>query len=229
MPESLTGQFLAGTRRDRGPDASGASRPATSRSRVRRSTTSRDRREGAAGGAVQRHRRLGLGQVDARQRGPATRRSPTACTGTRPARRRAQADQRARAARQDHLGRPVADRAHAALEPGHLHRAVRPDPRPVLQDAGGAGARLQAGPLLVQRQGRALRGLQGRRPDQDRDALPARTCTCRASSATASATTARRSRSASRARRSPTCSRCRSRRRSSSSRTSPRSGGGCRR
>ena len=35
------------------------------------------------------------------------------------------------------------------------------------------GARVQAGPLLVQRQGRALRGLQGRRPDQDRDALPA--------------------------------------------------------
>ena len=30
------------------------------------------------------------------------------------------------------------------------------------------------GPLLVQRQGRALRGLPRRRPDQDRDALPAR-------------------------------------------------------
>ncbi len=86
----------------------------------------------------------------------------------------AQADPRARAARQDHLGRPVADRAHAALEPGDLHRAVRPDPRPVLQDAGGAGARLQARPLLVQRQGRALRGLPRRRADQDRDALPAR-------------------------------------------------------
>ena len=35
------------------------------------------------------------------------------------------------------------------------------------------GARVQGGPLLLQRQGRALRGLQGRRPDQDRDALPA--------------------------------------------------------
>ena len=51
---------------------------------------------------------------------------------------------------------------------------LRPDPRPLLQDAGGAGARLQARPLLVQRQGRALRGLPRRRPDQDRDALPAR-------------------------------------------------------
>ena len=45
---------------------------------------------------------------------------------------------------------------------------------------GGEGARLQAGPLLVQRQGRPLRDLQGRRPDQDRDALPARTSTSRA-------------------------------------------------
>ena len=81
---------------------------------------------------------------------------------------------RPRAARQDHLRRPVADRAHAAVQPGDLHRALRPDPRPVLQDAGGAGARLQARPLLVQRQGRPLRGLPRRRPDQDRDALPAR-------------------------------------------------------
>ena len=36
------------------------------------------------------------------------------------------------------------------------------------------GARLQAGPLLVQRQGRPLRGLPGRRRDRHRDALPAR-------------------------------------------------------
>ena len=39
---------------------------------------------------------------------------------------------------------------------------------------GGEGARLQAGPVLVQRPRRPLRDLQGRRPDQDRDALPAR-------------------------------------------------------
>ena len=35
------------------------------------------------------------------------------------------------------------------------------------------GARLQAGAVQLQRQGRALRGLPGRRGDQDRDALPA--------------------------------------------------------
>jgi hypothetical protein len=38
----------------------------------------------------------------------------------------------------------------------------------------GQGSRLPAGPLLVQRQGRALRGVRRRRHDQDRDALPAR-------------------------------------------------------
>ena len=35
-------------------------------------------------------------------------------------------------------------------------------------------ARLQARPVQLQRQGRALRNVQRRRPDQDRDALPAR-------------------------------------------------------
>ena len=70
--------------------------------------------------------------------------------------------------------RPVADRAHPALEPRDVHGPVRRHARPVLKDAGGACARLQARPLLVQRQGRALRGLPRRRPDQDRDALPAR-------------------------------------------------------
>ena len=39
--------------------------------------------------------------------------------------------------------------------------------------AGGQDARLPAGPLLVQRQGRPLRGLLRRRHDQDRDELPA--------------------------------------------------------
>ncbi len=39
---------------------------------------------------------------------------------------------------------------------------------------GSQGARLPAGPLLVQREGRSLRGVPGRRHDQDRDALPPR-------------------------------------------------------
>jgi excinuclease ABC subunit A len=39
---------------------------------------------------------------------------------------------------------------------------------------GSQGARLQGRPLLLQREGRPLRGLRGRRRHQDRDALPAR-------------------------------------------------------
>jgi excinuclease ABC subunit A len=38
-------------------------------------------------------------------------------------------DRRFRAHRQGHRHRPVADRPHAALEPGHLHRRLHPDPR----------------------------------------------------------------------------------------------------
>ena len=76
--------------------------------------------------------------------------------------------------RQGDRHRPVADRPHAALEPGDLHRRLHADPRLVRRAAGGEGARLSAGPLLLQRQGRALRSLPGRRRDQDRDALSAR-------------------------------------------------------
>ena len=83
------------------------------------------------------------------------------------------ATRRPRASRQGHRHRPVADRPHAALQSGDLYRRLHADPRLVRRPAGGQGARLQAGPLLVQRQGRALRGLPGRRRHQDRDALPA--------------------------------------------------------
>ena len=81
---------------------------------------------------------------------------------------------RHRACRQGGRHRPVADRPHAALQPGHLHRRLHPDPRLVRRPARGQGARLRPGPVQLQRQGRPLRGLPGRRADQDRDALPAR-------------------------------------------------------
>ena len=60
------------------------------------------------------------------------------------------------------------------VEPGDLHRRVRPHPHAVRRDARGEGPRLPAGPVLLQRQGRPLRGVLGRRHDQDRDELPAR-------------------------------------------------------
>ena len=104
---------------------------------------------------------------------------------------------------------------------------LRPHPPALHPDPGGAGARLQAGPLQLQRQRRPLRGLPRRRPDQDRDALPARRLRPLRAVPRHAATTARPSRSASRARASPTCSRCRSRRRSASSRTCRRSPAAC--
>ena len=66
------------------------------------------------------------------------------------------------------------DRAHAPLEPGDLHRGLRPHPQAVQPDVGGEAARLPAGPFLLQRLRRPLRGVRGRRHDQDRDALPPR-------------------------------------------------------
>ena len=91
-------------------------------------------------------------------------------SGARPA----HPDQRARPARQAGAGRPVADRSHAAVQRRHVHRRVRQDPHPVRRHHRGEGARLPAGPVLVQRQGRSLRGVLGRRHAQDRDELPAR-------------------------------------------------------
>ena len=71
------------------------------------------------------------------------------------------ADQRARPARQAGPRRPVADRPHPAVQPGHLHRRVRQDPDAVRRHHRGQGARLPAGPVLLQRQGRSLRGVFG--------------------------------------------------------------------
>ena len=79
-----------------------------------------------------------------------------------------------RAHRQGDRDRSVADRPDAAIESGDLHRPVHVHPRSVRDDARGEGARLQAGPLLVQRQGRPLRSVPGRRRHRHRDALPAR-------------------------------------------------------
>ena len=176
-----------------------------------------------------RHRRLGLGQVDARQRDPLQGASRTGCTGAKQRPGAHRRVDRARPDRQGHRHRPVADRPHAALEPGDLHRRVRLDPRALL-----AHARRRARAATSRAASRSTSRAAAARPAAATARSRSRctscpTSTCRASSATASATTARRSRSASRARRSPTCSRCRSRRRSSSSSTSRRSSAGCRR
>ena len=226
--ESLTGQYLAGRREIEVPRQAAAAERSHQRAGRVPAQPPEDRREGAAGRVHVRHRRVGLGQVDAGQRGALQGGGQPPAPGQAAA-GGPQAHRGPRPGRQDHQHRPVADRPDAALEPGHLHRAVRPHPRAVLQDPGGAGPRLQAGPVLVQRQGRALRGLPRRRPDQDRDALPARRL--RALRAV------RRQALQPRDARGPLQGQdhlrragdARPRRRSSSSRTSPRSSAACRR
>ena len=70
--------------------------------------------------------------------------------------------------------RPVAARPLGPLEPGDLHEPLRADPRPDVAGAGRPDAGIRAGPLLVQREGRPLRGVRRRRTDRHRDALPPR-------------------------------------------------------
>ena len=124
-------------------------------------------------------------------------------------RRRATHDahRRARAHRQGHRHRPVADRPHAALEPGHLHRALRPDPRALRADCPRRSVRgYRPGRFSFNVKGGRCEACEGDGHDQDRDALPARRLRDLRGLQRAGATTARRSRCASRARPSPTCS-----------------------
>ena len=72
-----------------------------------------------------------------------------------------------RSRRQGDPDRSVADRPHAAIESGHLHRTLHLHPRAVRDVARSAGARIQGRPLLVQREGRPLRDLPGRRRHRD--------------------------------------------------------------
>ena len=58
-------------------------------------------------------------------------------------------------------GRSGADRAHAAVESGHVSQGVRSDPRTVRRNQGRAGARPERQPFLVQRPWRPLRSVPG--------------------------------------------------------------------
>ena len=227
VEESLTGQFLVGHAPDRGAGrAPQADRLRRDRRRVAAQPQER-RRQGAARRLLRGHGRVGLRQVHADQRDPLQGRREQAQPGADAA-GRAQAHQGPRAPRQDHLGRPVADRPHAAVEPGHLHRALR------LRSATCTRRRRSPAPAATRpaasrSTSRAAAARSARATARSRSRCTScRTSTSRASSATASATTARRWTSASRARRSPTCSTCRSRRRSSSSPTSRSSSAACR-
>ena len=83
-------------------------------------------------------------------------------------------DRGAAISRQGDRHRSVADRPHPALQPRDVYGRVHADPRLVRRAARKRRARLQARAVQLQRQGRAVRGVPGRRRAQDRNALPAR-------------------------------------------------------
>ena len=136
-------------------------------------------------------RRLGVGQVDpgepgaGRRRRGAPRHAPPArgvrrrggrAGRRRPGRgaRRSRQGHRAGGGRPARAGRPEADRAHAPVQPGDLHRPVRRGAQAVRRDGRGPGPRLGRGPVLLQRRRWAVRDLPGRGVRGGGAALPAR-------------------------------------------------------
>ena len=69
--------------------------------------------------------------------------------------------------------RPATVGSDAHVEPGHLHRRIRPDPPVVRPDAASEAPRLFAAAVQLQRSRRAVRKVRRERTAQDRDALPA--------------------------------------------------------
>ena len=173
-PRSITGAYLRGERSVPVPKRRRRGNGKTLEVHRRPGAQPEEREPAGAARDVRRgHRRVGQRQEHARHRRPVPRAGSRAERLAR-ARGRAQPAGGRPARRQDHRDRPEPDRPDAALEPGDLHRAVRPDPRAVRRRARSPRPRLHAGALQLQRQGRPLRELQGRRDPQDRDAVPAR-------------------------------------------------------
>ena len=158
--DSITGAYLSGRESIEMPALRRARRPAASAHRRRRPRTqpARDRRVFSARRADLGDRRVRFGQVDTGQRHPGR-------GAGQPAQRRpagpgpAHPGHRAGPSGQAGAGRPVADRPHAAIQPGHLYRGVRQDPHAVRRHHRGQSSWLPTRSVLVQRQGRPLRGV----------------------------------------------------------------------
>ena len=132
-PKSLTGAYLSGRqfiaipkkRRTGALDAGGEEREGQQPQRHRRRHSARhvhlrDRRE--------RQRQIDAGQRGRRQ---GAQPAPAPSAGRRHVRQR----QRRGRTRQDGRDRPIADRPHAAVQSGHVHRRLRFGSRAVLDDA----------------------------------------------------------------------------------------------
>ena len=173
-PRSITGQYLSGATKDtRALEAPRRKRKKPPHPRREREQFEEYRRRNTARRAHGRHRRLRQRQVQPDKRGALQ--DPRRGEEPRPRPPRPlPRHRRARERGQGHLHRPVAHRAHPALEPRDLHGRVQRHPRALFHHAGRKAARLRSGALLLQHQGRPLRGLLRRRPHKDRDALPAR-------------------------------------------------------
>ena len=131
------------------------------------------RRDRAARQTRGDYRRLGVGQEHAGQRDPLQGALEEA-RGYTDAARRARRRGRARARAQGRQHRPVPHRPEQPLEPRNLRRLLRHHPRPVHERAAGDRARIQTGALQLQRQGRPVRGVPGRRRHHDAALLHAR-------------------------------------------------------
>ncbi len=217
-PRSITGQYLSGTREIQPPSA--APRPITEGAlaspRREREQPQEPRRRDPARHDGGSHRRFRRGQEHAHQRdrpAGALARADGILGGCRCP----QGGRGGAVPRQGDRHRSAAHRSHAAFQSRHLHQGLRFHPQSLRRHSRGAGLRVWPRALQLQRQGRPLRGVRGRRPQGRGDALPRRRLRDLRRSATASASTMPRCESATKARTSPRCSSCRSRKRSSCS------------
>ena len=127
----------------------------------------------SAGSDDRSDRRLGIGQIDAGERHSVSRIGPATLPFAGKS-WRSQSDFGRGTYRQSDSHRSIADWAHAALESRNLYRSIHGDSRSLRDAARVARARLQGGTILVQRLGRTLRGVPGRRPAAHRNEFPAR-------------------------------------------------------
>ena len=165
-PRSLTGQYLSGKRAIAVPDV--------------RTPVNPDRQiviVGATGNNLNpgwphdlHHRCFRVRQVDARQRHPVQGCCRRAQSG-QPEPGTAQGYQGAGSDRSRHRYQPEPYRPHAAFQSGDLQRPVHAHSRAVRGYPGSPFAWLHAGALQLQRQGRPVRSLPGRRRHKSGNAL----------------------------------------------------------